>query len=247
MIIAVINQKGGVAKSTSTVNIGVALAQSGARVLLLDLDTQLDLLSYSDLIPGVTVAAADHKSLPTQLENGLLSGQHENEHALLDCPPALNQESAAALKVAHVALVPLQAEYAALRGLARLMETIEVARSRYNPNLRLKILLTMYDTRARHCAEVESEVRKRFGAQVLTPVIRRSIAFAEASLAHQSILQFAPRSAGAQAYRAVAQQLIAAPEGTPEIKLEQAQSQTKSPGLNPEHPKPQKLRKEKAS
>lgn len=245
MIIAVINQKGGVAKSTSTVNIGVALALSGARVLLLDLDTQRDLLSYSDLVPGVTVASADHKSLPTHLKNG--SPQDDYEHALLDCPPALNEESAAALKVAHVALVPLQAEYAALRGLARLMETIEVARSRYNPNLRLKILLTMYDARARHCAEVEAEVRKRFGAQVLTPVIRRSIAFAEASLSHQSILQFAPRSAGAQAYRAVAQQLIARPEGTPEIKLEQAQSQAKAPCLNPEQPKLQKLRKEKAS
>lgn len=245
MIIAVINQKGGVAKSTSTVNIGVALAQSGARVLLLDLDTQRDLLSYNDLVPGVTVAPADHKSLATHLKDGLSKGDHE--HALLDCPPALNEESAAALKVAHIALVPLQAEYAALRGLARLMETIEVARARYNPNLRLKILLTMYDARARHCAEVEAEVRKRFGAQVLTPVIRRSIAFAEASLAHQSILQFAPRSAGAQAYRAVAQQLIPASEGTPQIEPEQAPSQTKAPGLNPEQPKPQKLRKEKAS
>ncbi len=203
MIIAVINQKGGVAKSTSTVNIGVALAQNEARVLLLDLDTQRDLLSYTDLTPSITLAPADQSSL-----SGLLQGEYD--HTLLDCSPALNEESAAALKVAHLALVPLQAEYAALRGLSRLMETIEVARARNNPNLRLRILLTMFDARARHCAEVEAEVRKRFGAEVLAPVIRRSITFAEASLAHQSILQFAPRSAGAKAYRAVAQELVEA-------------------------------------
>lgn len=208
MIIAVINQKGGVGKSTSAVNIGVAMAQGGARVLLLDLDTQRDLLSYTGLGEGITVAQADHNSLASLVE-GVLEGSSRggHQHALLDCPPALNEESAAALKVAHLALVPLQAEYAALRGLARLTDTLEVARARYNPGLRLKILLTMFDGRARHCAEVEAQVRKRFGAQVLEPVVRRSIAFAEASLAHQSILQFAPRSAGARTYRAVAQEL----------------------------------------
>jgi chromosome partitioning protein len=214
MIIAVINQKGGVGKTTTTVNLGAALAEAGRRVLLVDLDTQRDLLSYTDLVSSVSIKQADEKSLPKLLKG---NEQLKFDHILLDCPPALGAESAQALKCAQFALVPLQAEYASLRGLSRLTETVEVARARYNPGLHLKILLTMFDARARHCAEVEAEVRKRFGADVFGPVVRRSIAFAEASLAHHSILQFAPQSGGAKAYRAVAQELrMMLGETTPE-------------------------------
>lgn len=204
MIISVINQKGGVGKTTTVVNLGVALAEAGEDVLLIDLDTQRDLTSYAGGVPGVAFQQADARSLPSLLASA-------PAFTLLDCPPALGAEAAAALRVADIALVPLQAEYLALRGLKRLLETVEVARDprrKGNPNLQLKILLTMADSRDPASADIISDVQRRFKGHVLPVVVKRSPLFSGAALAHQSILQYSPRSHGAAAYREVARQFI---------------------------------------
>ena len=208
MVIAVVNQKGGVGKTTTTLNLGVALAEAGKSVLLVDLDTQHDLAAFADKL--------DASELPLRIvtsgADSLASALAEDaDFALLDCPPALGPEVAAALLVADVALVPLQAEFLAMRGLARLQETVEFARDprrQGNPDLQCKIVLTMTDARDPVSAQLAEDVARRFPDLVLPVVIKRSPLFASASLARESILQHSPRSHGAAAYRALARELV---------------------------------------
>lgn len=207
MVIAVVNQKGGVGKTTTTLNLGAALAEAGKSVLLVDLDTQHDLSAFSEKLGAseapMRIAEADVNSLDDLLAKA-------PDFALLDCPPALGPEVAAALKVADVALVPLQAEFLAMRGLARLQETVEFARDprrQGNPGLQCKIVLTMTDARDPVSTQLAEDVARRFPDLVLPVVIKRSPLFASASLARESILQHSPRSHGAAAYRALALEL----------------------------------------
>lgn len=199
MIIAIINQKGGVGKTTTTVNFGAALVEKGHRVLLVDVDPQRSLSHYDALEgEGLQVLAATPEELPALLKRETF------DYALLDCPPALGYESAAALKVADRAIVPLQVEFSAWIGLANLLETIGVARQRVNPRLKFQILLTMSDGRSRHSREVEAITRKGHGDHVLQTVIRRSIVHADATAAGQSVLAYSPRSPAAELYRQLA-------------------------------------------
>ena len=203
MVISIVNQKGGVGKTTTVVNLGAALAQAGKQVLVVDLDQQRDLSAFESAFetPGLVKAQAGASSLPKVLEQ-------PHDYALLDCPPALGKEAAAALKAAQLALVPVNAEFSALRGLSRLLETMAAARGAGNLLLRHKILLTMLDVRAGHCRDIESEAQALLGRDLLATRIRRSYAFADAAQAGQSILQHAPRSRGAQAYRELAQEIL---------------------------------------
>lgn len=204
MIIALINQKGGVGKTTVTLNLGAALAEAGHRVVLLDLDPQRDLSAYAKSVSGVVFEEATPDNLPELL-------RREADFFLLDCPPALGAQSAAALKVADVALVPLQTEFLALRGLKRMHDTIEAARSPRlgnNRKLKLKILLTLTDTRDPASAAIIEDVRGRFPGETLQTLVKRSPLFSGASLARTSILSHSPRSHGAAAFRALAQEIV---------------------------------------
>lgn len=203
MIIAVINQKGGVGKTTTTISLGAALSEAGHSVVLVDLDAQRDLSIYADSLPAARFLSPSPPELAAQIAGV------NSEFVLVDCPPALVQESAAALLLADLALVPLQAHYAAARGLARILEAAQEARGRGNARLQLKILLTMFDARKSHCHEIEAQTRAAFGAQVFQTVVRDYAAFPDATAAHQSILQFAPKSKGALAYRSLAQEILA--------------------------------------
>ena len=221
-IIAIINQKGGVGKTTTTLNLGAAMAEAGHFCTLLDLDLQRDLSSFAasvgpnqtgnDLALSIVEATPDRLiKILHRIEVETIEGAKASlalSFILMDCPPALGKESAAALQIADLAIVPLQAEFAALRGLQRVGETVAVARGRGNPGLQMKILLTMFDNRVRHCAEVEAETRRVFGTEVLEPVIKRSILFAYAALAGESMLAYAPRSAAAQSYRDAAKEIL---------------------------------------
>ena len=128
---------------------------------------------------------------------------------LIDCPPSLGLLTINALTAADGVIVPLECEYYALRGMALLMDSIERIKERLNPSLHMDgILATMFDPRTLHAREVHSRVQEAFGDAVFETVIRKTVRFAEAPVAGESILTYAPTSNGAQSYRALAQEVI---------------------------------------
>ncbi len=203
MIISVLNQKGGVGKTTTTLNLGAALAEAGHRVLLLDLDLQRDLAAHEAALeqPNIFFAATDGDELDAVLK------AHTYDFALLDCPPSLGEETGAALTLSHIALVPLAAEFLAVRGLARVLEVISAAK-RANRGLKTRLLITMLDRRTDHGLTIQAAVQEVPGAPPMQTAIPRSVAFAKASGEGQSILRFAPKSVGAVAYRELAQEFV---------------------------------------
>ena len=128
----------------------------------------------------------------------------------IDCQPSLGLLTVNALTAAHGVLIPLEAEYFALRGVALLIDTIEKVRDRLNPSLQLDgIVTTMYDARTLHAQEVLQRVVEGFGDKVLDTVIGRTVKFPDASVAAMPITEFAPQHASANTYRQLARELIA--------------------------------------
>ena len=128
---------------------------------------------------------------------------------LIDCPPSLGLLTINALTAADGVIVPLETEYYALRGMALLMDSIERIRERLNPRLNIDgILPTMFDPRTLHGKEVLARVEDAFGPQLFETVIRKTVRFAEAPVAGEPILTYAPTSAGAEAYRNLAQEVM---------------------------------------
>jgi chromosome partitioning protein len=128
---------------------------------------------------------------------------------LIDCPPSLGLLTINALTAADGVIVPLECQYYALRGMALLMDSIERIRERLNPRLHLDgILATMMDSRTLHSKEVLARVQEAFGSRLFDTVIKKTIRFAEAPVAGEPILTYAPTSQGAEAYRALAQEVM---------------------------------------
>ena len=131
------------------------------------------------------------------------------DYMLIDCPPNLGLLTINALVTAQGVIVPLQCEYFALRGLAMLLDTLHKVKRRLNPDLEIiGILPTLYNARTRHAKEVLEEVRTMFGERVFDTVVRTTIRFAESTVAHQPILEYAPTHPGAQAYRSLAKEIL---------------------------------------
>lgn len=208
--IAVCTFKGGCGKTTTALNLAASLAASRQRVLGVDLDrTQRDLVSYEGLVPSVDFRASTAGRLPRLLER---AARDEYSCVVIDCPPALEKEPAAALRVADIAVVPVQPELLSARGLSRFMQAVQVVRNPRlqgsNPKLQIVVLITMLDTRDTEACDVVEAIRSGFAPFVFPDAILRQGAVNAANNAGISVLQHAPRSQGAQAYKTLARHIL---------------------------------------
>jgi len=248
-VVAMCNQKGGVGKTTSTINLGAALAEYGRRVLLVDMDPQGALsaglgvphyelektihnvlveprvsiddvllstrVKHMDLVPSNIDLSAAEIQLVNEVgrEQTLGRALHpvldRYDYVLIDCQPSLGLLTVNGLACSDGVVIPTECEYFSLRGLALLTDTVEKVRDRLNPKLEISgILLTRYDPRTVNSREVMSRVVGRFGDLVFDTVITRTVRFPETSVAGEPITTWAPKSAGAIAYRALAREVI---------------------------------------
>ncbi len=249
-VVAMCNQKGGVGKTTTTINLGAALAECGRRVLLVDFDPQgslsvglglnphdMDLSIYNllmerdvtldevivktgvpgmDLLPSnIDLSAAEvqlvHEVAREQtLQRILRPAIAEYDVILIDCQPSLGLLTVNALTASDGVIVPLECEYFALRGVALLKTTIDKVRERLNPKLKIDgVLGTMYDGRTLHGREVMERLVQAWGDTVFHTVIRRTVKFSDSTVAGEPITTYAGTSAGAEAYRQLAREVLA--------------------------------------
>ena len=243
------NQKGGVGKTTTAINLGAYLAQSGQRVLVVDLDPQanatsclgvdkravrgstyeallngeapasfilfnerlrLALLPSSPALAGAEVELVEESGREFRLRDALASLDGKYDYLLVDCPPSLGLLTVNGLVAAKDGvLVPVQCEYLALEGLGQLTQTIQRIQSSLFPGLRVRgVILTMFDPRTRLSADVVGEVKDHFPGQVFESIVPRSIRLAEAPSYGLPISAYSPSSAGANAYQALAKELL---------------------------------------
>jgi chromosome partitioning protein len=245
--LAITNQKGGVGKTTTCVNLAASLAANNKKVLLVDLDAQGNAstgsgvdkakLQYSiyhvligektlsevivksekggfDLAPsnrelaGAEVELVNEIARETRLKQAIATvGGYD--YILLDCPPALNLVTVNALTAADAVMIPMQCEYYALEGLSDLVNTIKKVRAHLNATLEIEGLLrTMFDARNMLAQQVSAQLVSHFGKKVYDTVIPRNIRLAEAPSYGVPALIYDKSSKGAQAYLALAKEII---------------------------------------
>jgi chromosome partitioning protein len=248
-ILAIANQKGGVGKTTTAVNLAASLAVAEQRTLLIDADPQgnatsgcgisrddftvdcydvliggasvdqalirsvqfrhLDVLPTTPELSGAEVELVDAENRGTRMRDALAPIRDRYDFILIDCPPSLGLITLNMLVAADAILIPLQCEYYALEGLSQLLGTVQRVQDTLNPDLEVdSVLLTMYDARLNLSRQVATDARSHFGDKVFTTVIPRNIRLAEAPSFGKPIVVYDVVSVGAQAYMAIAHELI---------------------------------------
>jgi chromosome partitioning protein len=248
-IYTIANQKGGVGKTTTAINLGAYLAYFGQKVLLVDLDPQsnatsclkidkhnvrggtydvligaapagnyilhnprlkLSLLPASPALAGGEVELVNELARETRLRKGLEPVIDRYDYIVIDCPPSLGLLTLNGMAAGRDGIIiPVQCEYLALEGLGQLTQTLDRVRDAIFPELQVRgVVLTMYDGRTILAHDVVDEVRRYFGDRVFKTVIPRSVRLAEAPSYGQPISVFAPSSIGAQAYAALAHEVL---------------------------------------
>ena len=248
--IAIFNQKGGVGKTTTNINLAACLAMRGKRVLVLDIDPQgnttsglgiskknLGLTTYDILIggdridpkeaiahtavEGLDIIPASVQLAGAEIELVQLEGREkrlkraidqvkgEYDFIFIDCPPSLGLLTINSLTAVDSVLIPIQCEFYALEGVSQLMSTIELVRRSLNPSLTIQgVILSMFDGRTNLSIQVVQEVKRYFRGKVYKTVIPRNVRLAEAPSYGMPITVYDPRSKGARAYLAFADELL---------------------------------------
>ncbi len=243
--LGIVNQKGGVGKTTTAINLAAYLAAGGRRVLLINIDPQgnassglglrgveaglyqalgdpgqaahliaetaQERLSVLPATPDLAGAGVELAEQPYALREllSVLGAQQHFDLVIINAPPSLGPLTINVLAASDALLIPLQAEYYALKGLAGLTETVERVRSALNPGLKiLGVALTMFDGRTNLAQEVEQSVRAHFGELVFWSVVPRNVRLSEAPSFAKAINQFAPLSSGAAAYKRLAEEVM---------------------------------------
>ncbi len=247
-VLSVVNQKGGVGKTTTAVNVASLLAAKNKKVLMLDLDPQgnatsglgfdknhLDYTIYDALInevsitdiisstgrdclslcpaniqlAGAEIELVGYVSRETCLKQAIEPVRDQFDYILIDCPPSLGLLTLNALTASDGVIVPIQSEYYALEGLTQLMETITVVKKGLNRQLSIfGVVVTMFDARTQLSHQVAGEVRKYFGDKVFRTIIPRNVRLSEAPSFGKSIMEYDPKSKGAECYDALSKEII---------------------------------------